>query len=84
MIRMEREIVSKMQQGNRQEAFSLASGQTRTALAEQHPQLNQAQRGAIVQILESQGEIVGLDGMAGAGKTTTLAVIREGVEREGY
>ena len=27
---------------------------------------------------------MGLDGVAGAGKTTTLAVIREGAEAEGY
>ncbi|MGH9606477.1 MAG: AAA family ATPase [Terracidiphilus sp.] len=29
-------------------------------------------------------EIVGLDGIAGAGKTTTLAVIRESAEAQGY
>ena len=29
-------------------------------------------------------KVVGLDGIAGAGKTTTLSVIREGAEAEGY
>jgi ATP-dependent exoDNAse (exonuclease V) alpha subunit len=32
----------------------------------------------------SREKIVGLDGVAGAGKTTTLAVVREGAEAEGY
>ncbi len=32
----------------------------------------------------SREKIVGLDGIAGAGKTTTLAVVREGAEAEGY
>ncbi len=32
----------------------------------------------------SREKIVGLDGVAGAGKTTTLAVIREGAEAQGY
>ena len=35
-------------------------------------------------IFVSREKIVGLDGIAGTGKTTTLAVIREGVEAEGY
>ncbi len=39
---------------------------------------------AAEQILASQEKIVGLDGVAGAGKTTTLAVIREGAEANGY
>jgi ATP-dependent exoDNAse (exonuclease V) alpha subunit len=46
--------------------------------------LNQTQRTAADQILQSQEKIVGLDGVAGAGKTTTLSVIREGVEANGY
>ena len=32
----------------------------------------------------SREKIVGLDGVAGTGKTTTLAVIREGAEAQGY
>ncbi len=46
--------------------------------------MNDAQRKAAEQILASQEKIVGLDGVAGAGKTTTLAVIREGAEANGY
>jgi ATP-dependent exoDNAse (exonuclease V) alpha subunit len=35
-------------------------------------------------VLLSREKIVGLDGVAGAGKTTTLAVIREGADAQGY
>lgn len=46
--------------------------------------LNESQRAAINTILESHDRIVGLQGLAGTGKTTTLAVLREAVERQGY
>ncbi len=46
--------------------------------------MNEAQHKAADQILASQEKIVGLDGVAGAGKTTTLTVIREGAEANGY
>ena len=43
-----------------------------------------SQRQAVDEIFLSREKIVGLDGIAGAGKTTTLSVIREGAEAEGY
>jgi len=46
--------------------------------------LSKSQLAAVDEIFLSREKIVGLDGVAGAGKTTTLAVIREGVEAEGY
>ena len=46
--------------------------------------LNRSQQAAVEQILSSQDQIVALNGKAGTGKTTTLAVIREAVERQGY
>jgi conjugative relaxase-like TrwC/TraI family protein len=84
MLRMERETVSLMQAGNRAGSHSLVEARTRTATIERHPQLNASQQKAAAQIFESREKIVGLDGVAGAGKTTTLAVIREGVEANGY
>jgi conjugative relaxase-like TrwC/TraI family protein len=39
---------------------------------------------AVDEIFLSREKVVGLDGIAGAGKTTTLSVIREGAEAEGY
>jgi conjugative relaxase-like TrwC/TraI family protein len=86
MLGMEKETVLRMQEGNRAALGNapLVESRTRTEVIERHPQLNQTQRTAADQILQSQENIVGLDGVAGAGKTTTLTVIREGAEANGY
>jgi conjugative relaxase-like TrwC/TraI family protein len=86
MIRMEREIVGRMQQGKRRDYSDpmLVSPQMRIATEDRHPELNGSQRQAVDEIFLSREKIVGLDGIAGAGKTTTLSVIREGAEAEGY
>ncbi len=36
------------------------------------------------QILSSRDQVTGLEGVAGAGKTTSLAAVREAAEQEGY
>lgn len=46
--------------------------------------LNDAQRKAVETILSSQDRIIGLEGLAGTGKTTTLSILREAVEFCGY
>src|SRR5271163_1355839 len=46
--------------------------------------LNPAQRRVIEEILTSRDQIHGLQGLAGAGKTTALAAIREAAQRNGY
>lgn len=86
MVRMERDIVSRMQDGNfaLEKRPAINEANARAEVLSRHPQLNEAQHKAADQILASQGKIVGLDGVAGAGKTTTLAVIREGAEANGY
>jgi conjugative relaxase-like TrwC/TraI family protein len=86
MIRMEREIVGYMQRGNRRgyDDPMLVSPQLRIWTEDRHPELNRAQREAVDDIFLSREKIVGLDGVAGAGKTTTLAVVREGAEAQGY
>jgi conjugative relaxase-like TrwC/TraI family protein len=86
MIRMEREIVGRMQQRNRRDYSDpmLVSPQMRIATEDRHPELNASQRQAVDEIFLSREKVVGLDGIAGAGKTTTLSVIREGAEAEGY
>jgi ATP-dependent exoDNAse (exonuclease V) alpha subunit len=47
-------------------------------------ELNAGQKQAVEDIFLSREKIIGLDGIAGAGKTTTLAVVREGAESAGY
>ena len=46
--------------------------------------LNANQRSAVEKIFANQDQIVALNGKAGTGKTTTLAVIREAAEQQGY
>ncbi len=86
MVSMEREIVGRMQEGNRRDYGDpmLVSPQVRIATEDRHPELNPSQRQAVDEIFLSREKVVGLDGIAGAGKTTTLSVIREGAEAEGY
>jgi ATP-dependent exoDNAse (exonuclease V) alpha subunit len=86
MMRMEREIVVTMQTGNLR-GYSdpmLLSPPLRIMVEDQHPELTLSQRKAVDEIFLSRQKIVGLEGVAGAGKTTTLTVIREGAEVQGY
>jgi conjugative relaxase-like TrwC/TraI family protein len=86
MLRMEREIVGHMQRSN-QHSYSdsmLVSPQLRIWTEDRHCELSRTQREAVDEIFLSRKKIVGLDGVAGTGKTTTLSVIREGVEAHGY
>ena len=62
----------------------LVSPALRIRTEDRHPELSKSQLAAVDEIFLSREKIVGLDGVAGAGKTTTLAVIREGVEAQGY
>ncbi len=86
MLRMEREIVARMQEGNQRGMSDpmLVSPQIRITTEDRHPELNVSQRQVVNDVFLSREKIVGLDGVAGAGKTTTLAVIREGAEAQGY
>ena len=86
MVRMEREVISRMQEGNRRNYSDpmLVSPHVRIATEDRHPELNASQRQAVDEIFLSREKVVGLDGIAGAGKTTTLSVIREGAEADGY
>lgn len=86
MIRLEREIIVRVQEGNHRD-FSdpmLASSEVRVQIEDRHSELSRPQRDAVDEILASREKIVGLDGVAGGGKTTTLSVIREAAEAEGY
>jgi conjugative relaxase-like TrwC/TraI family protein len=86
MVRMEQENIRIMQGGNERGSgqSALLEGRERINTIDRHPELNASQRAAVEQVFAARETIVGVDGLAGAGKTTTLAVIREGAEREDY
>jgi ATP-dependent exoDNAse (exonuclease V) alpha subunit len=54
------------------------------ATEDRHPELSSAQRSTVDKIFLSHEKVVGLDGVAGAGRTTTPAVVRKGAEAQEY
>jgi conjugative relaxase-like TrwC/TraI family protein len=83
MIQYERDNVTEMRHGQGQHG-PLVGPETWESVQENHAHLSTSQRAAVEQILTTQDKIVGLEGVAGAGKTTSLAAVREAAEREGY
>src|SRR5579875_723442 len=75
-----------MQEGNQRGMSDpmLVSPQIRITTEDRHSELNTSQHQAVDQVFLSREKMVGLNGVAGAGKTTALAVIREGAEAQGY
>ena len=83
MIQYERDNVSEMRKGQGQHGV-LVNFETWQSVQQNHTHLSASQRTAVEQTLATQDKIVGLEGVAGAGKTTSLSAIREAAEREGY
>jgi len=71
----------RMGQGTRD---VLADGNARQQTMEQHSHLSVSQRNAVDTVLTSRDQMMALEGVAGAGKTTSLAAVREAAERAGY
>ena len=79
----EREIIERMRvgQGNRD---VLADGEQRQQVQANHPHLSVSQKHAVEDVLTSRDQMMALEGVAGAGKTTSLAAIREAAVGAGY
>jgi conjugative relaxase-like TrwC/TraI family protein len=82
-IELERETIQMMRAGQHQHE-ALGSDRTRRDVDREHGELSEGQRAAVRYILESRDQVIALEGVAGAGKTTTLSVVRTAAEREGY
>jgi conjugative relaxase-like TrwC/TraI family protein len=83
MIGYERDNVAEMRRGQNLDN-PLVSTDAWRHIEEKHSHLSTSQRAAVEQILTSHDRITGLEGVAGAGKTTSLAAVREAAEHEGY
>ena len=83
MIQYERDNVTEMRRGQAQHG-PLVSSEAWQSVQQNHTHLSTSQRAAVEQILTTQDKIVGLEGVAGAGKTTSLTAVREAAEHEGY
>lgn len=86
MMRLERELVGIVRHENedKYQNSMFLSHYLRIRTEDKHPELTRAQKAAVDAIFLSHEKVIGLDGVAGAGKTTTLAAIRDGAEMEGY
>ncbi|MHB8500015.1 MAG: MobF family relaxase [Candidatus Acidiferrales bacterium] len=83
MIGYEQDTIRVMREGQNKHT-ALATFDTRREIEKDHPHLSQSQRAAVEQILASRDQVTAMEGVAGSGKTTSLAVVREAAEREGY
>ena len=83
MIEYERENVAQMQKGQGEHG-PLVSPQAWQQVQGNHGHLSASQHAAVEQILSGREKIMGLEGVAGAGKTTSLSAIREAAQYEGY
>jgi conjugative relaxase-like TrwC/TraI family protein len=82
-IEAEHEILRRMREGQNHVGPVLSRPQA-IAVADQHGHLNHAQKSVVEDVLSSPDRIQGVQGFAGAGKTTTLAAIRSAAKRQGY
>ena len=82
-IEAEHEIVRRVRDGRYQVEPVLTRGEA-IQVADRHPHLNRAQQSVVEDVLSSPDRIQGIQGYAGAGKTTTLSVIRGAAESQGY
>jgi conjugative relaxase-like TrwC/TraI family protein len=83
MLDYERDNIARMQTG-RERHDPLVSEEARQELSGKFGHLSNGQRRAVEEILSNQDQLVGLEGVAGAGKTTSLAAIREAAEHQRY
>jgi conjugative relaxase-like TrwC/TraI family protein len=82
-IEAEHEILRRMRDGQHQ-IEPVISRPKAIVVADHHQHLNQAQKSVVEDVLSAPDRIQGIQGFAGAGKTTTLAAIRSAAEREGH
>ncbi len=79
----ERQILDQMRQGQNRTEPIAAEHAVRT-IESQWKHLNQSQRSVVREVLESRDKIMGIQGMAGTGKTTSLEAIRKTAEAQGF
>ena len=82
-IAAEQEVLRRMRDGQNQVEPVLSRPQA-IGVANEHQHLNRAQKSVIEDVLSSPDRIQGIQGFAGAGKTTTLTVVRSAAESQGY
>ena len=82
-VEAEHEILRRMREGQNKVEPALSRPQA-IAIADHHQHLNLAQKSVVEDVLSAPDRIQGIQGFAGAGKTTTLTAIRSAAETEGH
>lgn len=83
MVDLERDNIASMQSGRGRYA-PIASEDEVERMQKGLAHLSGSQRMVVEEILTSRDQVIGLQGTAGAGKTTSLAAIRTAAEQQGY
>jgi len=83
MVNLERDNIARMQSGRGRYA-PIASESEVERIQQRLAHMSGSQRTVVREILTSRDQVIGLQGTAGAGKTTSLAAIRDAAERQGY
>ena len=83
MIDLERDTLRLMREGRGQHP-PVVSVEIRAQVDHEYSHLSAHQHRAVEQILDNRDQVQALDGVAGGGKTTALAAVREAAERDGY
>jgi conjugative relaxase-like TrwC/TraI family protein len=82
-IEAEHEIVRRVREGQNN-VEPVIPRQQAIAVTDQNTHLNRAQKSVVENVLSSPDRVQGVQGYAGAGKTTTLSVVRSAAEAHGY
>jgi conjugative relaxase-like TrwC/TraI family protein len=82
-IEAEHEIVRRVREGQNT-VEPVMSRQQAIAVTDQYTHHNRAQKSVVEDVLSSPDRVQGVQGYAGAGKTTTLSVVRSAAEWNGY
>jgi len=83
MIDYERDTIQVMREGQNRHPAIVSTG-TQKEIDKAYPHLSEDQRRAVEQILSNRDQVTALEGVAGSGKTTSLAAIREAAVHGGY
>jgi ATP-dependent exoDNAse (exonuclease V) alpha subunit len=83
MIALEQRTMALMREGQQTQP-PLIHPATEAAVARAYAELSADQRAAAAEIFRNRDRVQALEGIAGAGKTTTLAAVRDAAERDGY
>ncbi|MFP5236662.1 MAG: MobF family relaxase [Acidobacteriota bacterium] len=82
-VAAEQEILNRVREG-RNQTPPVSTRTEAIQVSDRHPQFNRAQKSVVEDVLNSTDRIQGIQGWAGAGKTSVLSAIRSAIEVHGY